>query len=60
MGQGEETLELSDNDIIDSVRSFLMNAIDKENPNLEEELDIIKNIIQVFIKILELILKLKI
>ena len=27
MGQGEETLELSDNDIIDSVRSFLINEI---------------------------------
>ena len=52
MNQGEETLELSDNDIIDSVRSFLINAIDKENPNLEEELDTIKNIMQVFLRIL--------
>ena len=31
-----------------SVRAFLMNTIEKENPMVEEELDIVRNIIQVF------------
>ena len=49
---GRETLQLTDNEIVDSVRSFLMNTIEKENPMIEEELDIVKNIIKVFLKIL--------
>ena len=47
-----ESINLSDNEIVDSVRAFLMNTIEKENPMVEEELDIVRNIIQVFLRIL--------
>ena len=51
IGEGVEDVTMTDNEILDTVRSYLVSSTKKEGLNLDDDLDTIQNIIQVFLKI---------
>ena len=48
---GPEELEMTDNEILDVVRSYLVSSTKNEGLNLDDDLDTIQNIIHVFLQI---------
>merc|ERR1711935_1135422 len=59
MGDTNEIIEMTDNEILDSVRFYLEGSKTKDFAGLDEDFDIIKNIISIFIKIFGISIKLK-
>ena len=50
-GSIDEEVTMTDNEILDTVRSYLVSSTKEEGLNLDDDLDTVQNIIQVFLQI---------